>query len=296
MKKRIPSSIFKENPNEHRVDDNFQYNSSWINATDDEDIIYENSINPTSTSLVVRLLKFIISPVQELLFMCSWLIWLLCWIPFAGGSGIIALFTVIRIAIDLILYLIVLVLRKCNTLLYEFYWHVACYRQRSTRNRLTSLPWLRHHVIHAKSWEEWRYYASRLDKAEGNESWKRSSESDLYDYKMLNTQLGNLTKFRTTHDMKQLMFTLSHIFYRQYSGITNERLYLQCHLGTKYLIEEFYARVVEQLSYISRSEFNDISLKEKLMFLQRARRSYGRTALCLSGGGALALYHTGNFI
>ena len=37
----------------------------------------------------------------------------------------------------------------------------------------------------------------------------------------------------------------------------------------------------------------DLPFEEKLSFFKKERRSLGRTALCLSGGGAITMYHMG---
>ncbi len=47
---------------------------------------------------------------------------------------------------------------------------------------------------------------------------------------------------------------------------------------------------MEQLWWLTKNDFPDLPLKQKLRFLQRARKSMGKTALCLSGGGAHGTY------
>jgi hypothetical protein len=73
-------------------------------------------------------------------------------------------------------------------------------------------------------------------------------------------------------------------------GICNENLYSLCYYGTKNSIEEFYRETHEALEMISTS---DIDATERLAFLRSARKSYGQTALCLSGGASLGYYHLG---
>jgi len=59
-------------------------------------------------------------------------------------------------------------------------------------------------------------------------------------------------------------------------------------------VEEFLCSVVEALSFICVTDFGpEFPTRAKLRFFQRARRTLGKTVLCLSGGGALAMYHAG---
>lgn len=49
--------------------------------------------------------------------------------------------------------------------------------------------------------------------------------------------------------------------------------------------------MVECINYLCNCE--EISREEKTMFFKKGRRALGQTALMLSGGGAIAMYHAG---
>ena len=55
------------------------------------------------------------------------------------------------------------------------------------------------------------------------------------------------------------------------------------------LIEEFIDKMQEALLLITKR--HDLPLAEKATFLRHARHTFGRTALVLSGGGALGCFH-----
>lgn len=57
-------------------------------------------------------------------------------------------------------------------------------------------------------------------------------------------------------------------------------------------VERYPAEVEAHLMHIL-GEKSSLSITEKARFLREATQSVGRTALCLSGGGMLALHHSG---
>jgi hypothetical protein len=61
-------------------------------------------------------------------------------------------------------------------------------------------------------------------------------------------------------------------------------------------VERYDESVVSALHYLADLEPHELGLtgiREKLRFFERARRHMGKSALCLSGGGSLAMYHFG---
>ena len=76
-------------------------------------------------------------------------------------------------------------------------------------------------------------------------------------------------------------------------GMGSSALYERARFGTKNLIEAYVDEIVDGLDYLSTLENPDISEREKLDFFYRANHCYGRSALLLSGGGTLGLYHLG---
>jgi hypothetical protein len=149
-------------------------------------------------------------------------------------------------------------------------------------------------LTHASTFNEWRNVALKIDKITCKEQWKAINESEDYDWKMLAEFIELLNKKRMGGDVRDLVFSLQTVFHRAFCGIEAESLYtMNALVGTKYLVEDFYKQVVEQMWYVCKTDFQHFSLQDKLILFKKARRSMGRTALCLSGGGAFAMYHLG---
>ena len=60
-------------------------------------------------------------------------------------------------------------------------------------------------------------------------------------------------------------------------------------MGTKKLIENYIDEVTKQLNIICDTESNDIDIDAKYDFFLNTQRSFGRTALLLSGGAVLGM-------
>ena len=56
-------------------------------------------------------------------------------------------------------------------------------------------------------------------------------------------------------------------------------------------IREYIEEVQHHLEALTNYEGPDVSLEDKLSFLRETRHAFGRTALVLSGGGALGAFH-----
>lgn len=78
---------------------------------------------------------------------------------------------------------------------------------------------------------------------------------------------------------------------RDILGIDRPALHRVALDGTKRLIEEFVDTMSECLRYICDSKM--LSPEQKLSFFKNADVSLGQTALGLSGGGSLGMYHMG---
>lgn len=59
------------------------------------------------------------------------------------------------------------------------------------------------------------------------------------------------------------------------------------------LINDYIGEVSGQLKMICESNSDELTLEEKLAFVHETRHAFGRTALLLSGGAALASFHLG---
>ncbi|OZJ03600.1 hypothetical protein BZG36_03693 [Bifiguratus adelaidae] len=76
-----------------------------------------------------------------------------------------------------------------------------------------------------------------------------------------------------------------------FAGIENSRLYSHSYFGTKKLIETYVEVATESIRAVLETEY--LPLQEKHAFFKNVYKNYGRSALCLSGGGSLGYYHYG---
>ena len=154
---------------------------------------------------------------------------------------------------------------------------------------------LRHEMHTAKTYQAWRGFAAELDKLEKNDVWRRKVESTCFDFSVVHAQMLSLRALRKDQArLGELLSTLRGILSRSYAGLNAKELFGSSHLGTKNLVENFQSEVLETLRYLSEKVvIGNWSVIERAQFFHYARHSYGRTALCLSGGGALTMYHMG---
>lgn len=146
----------------------------------------------------------------------------------------------------------------------------------------------------AESYREWYLCAQCTDQAEGNLEWRETS-ADFPNSSKLASTTEHLRHCRETRDIKTLLFELPGIVKRNHLGIDNHELHNHCLTGTKRVIDEFLTEVENCLQFIAdyTSDDNLLSLENKLSFFQKLSRNLGQTALCLSGGGSLSMYHMG---
>lgn len=149
------------------------------------------------------------------------------------------------------------------------------------------------------TYDEYVQKAMELDKLNGMDLWKRINESTLYDYEQIENRLFQLKSFLNKEDKEsvlEMLMQLRSISNRNIFGISHSQLYT-CQIGTKHLIEEFIDEFCNVLRYIAVTDFSQnqkpLSELDKLQFFKETALVMGRTALMLSGGASLGMYHFG---
>ncbi|CAM9458445.1 unnamed protein product [Chrysoparadoxa australica] len=147
----------------------------------------------------------------------------------------------------------------------------------------------------AESYADWRAWAERLDELEGHDLWRKRPESLLYDHKVLQGQIEELSTLMRTNDVFGLMFRLRGSLRRSAHGMLHEGLFSRAHAGTKLQVERYHEAVCDALEGICsiNAIAQDIPTDAKLAFFNETRHAYGRTALMLSGGASMGFYHCG---
>lgn len=148
-------------------------------------------------------------------------------------------------------------------------------------------------MVEAKTYEEWCQIAQAHDELSTASQWKRTDQTKLYDFSQIRHRLDDLRRHRVHQDDHALMFTLNEGIHGNMGGMGRATLYRPAKFGTKSLIEDYVSEIVDALEHIAQLDDSIISREDKLIFFHRARHSYGRAALMLSGGGAWGHFHIG---
>ncbi|PGH14678.1 hypothetical protein AJ79_02844 [Helicocarpus griseus UAMH5409] len=149
----------------------------------------------------------------------------------------------------------------------------------------------------ATALNEWLGIARELDELEGINEWKATFECKDYDALLVQRRLRRLEKARLSCDAGAMIYLIRTSLSRDLGGMTNKTLYRYSRIGTKKLVDQYVTTVADTLSTlleVSRKyDFDGVESRYLLEQLLAARRSFGRTALLLSGGATFGMSHIG---
>lgn len=148
-------------------------------------------------------------------------------------------------------------------------------------------------MAEATNYDEWRLAALVLDHLDGWDSWREEPKSEDYDYKLLASRVRLLRQLRRRKDVDRLIFRLREELHGNLGNMANPALYQRARVGTKKLVTDYIDEVCAALSLLCDTEVESLPPMRKRIFLKRAARSFGRSALLLSGGASLGLFHLG---
>lgn len=94
-------------------------------------------------------------------------------------------------------------------------------------------------------------------------------------------------------NLRELKYMMAPCVMRNELGVDSPSLRLECKCGTKRVIEEYNDVAVRALEMLGNSSNEEFPHEEKNQFFKHIKQSFGSTALCLSGGGSIAMYHKG---
>mmetsp|Transcript_28388 Transcript_28388/g.66348 ORF Transcript_28388/g.66348 Transcript_28388/m.66348 type:complete len:683 (+) Transcript_28388:196-2244(+) len=145
----------------------------------------------------------------------------------------------------------------------------------------------------ATCYEEWLDAASTLDELEGSNTWKAEDESPYYDSELIRQRLQEMQRSCAEQDMPAIIASLRSGLVRNLGGIGDPRLHDETHVGTKNLIRKHQTVLTRLLWEIANAPQDVIPLEKRLEFFTESRHALGKTALMLSGGASLGMYHFG---
>lgn len=148
-------------------------------------------------------------------------------------------------------------------------------------------------MVAAGDYLSWLDAAQVLDQREGLDEWLEDETSDDYDWRLLRGRLRQLQQIRREGDLPKLVHHLRQGLHWNIGNIGNPRLYSVARTGTKHLIHQYIESVVETLEFLAGAQSPDFPHEAKLKFFREVTQSFGRSALLLSGGATLGLFHVG---
>lgn len=151
----------------------------------------------------------------------------------------------------------------------------------------------RRDLVHAVNYDTWKEIALELDALEGGAAWRADDASGEYDFLLIRERLEQLRALRAAGHVRPLVFELVAGLHGNLGNTANPVLYRHCRFGTKQLITDYIEEVARCLDYVCLGEFPDFTDADKVVFFKRAGHSFGRSALLLSGGATLGMFHIG---
>ncbi len=145
----------------------------------------------------------------------------------------------------------------------------------------------------ARTYDEWKAAAVAADDRSGASQWRRIDESRRYDYKVIRRRLEEVRRVKASADPHQVLYYLNEGIHGNMGGMGSAKLYKKAKFGTKDLVTAYIGELAGALDMVADVDDETIPLAEKLEFFRRASHCFGRTALMLSGGGALGPFHLG---
>jgi TAG lipase / steryl ester hydrolase / phospholipase A2 / LPA acyltransferase len=145
----------------------------------------------------------------------------------------------------------------------------------------------------AQDYRAWLEIARDLDRLDGSDAWREDETSDDYDFLLIKERLAEMRRLRRRGDARQLAFQLHEGLHGNLGNMSNPALYGVARAGTKRLIEAYVAEVTRCLDFLCAGDFPGFSHDDKILFFKRTGTVFGRSALMLSGGATLGMFHLG---
>lgn len=146
---------------------------------------------------------------------------------------------------------------------------------------------------HATDYATWREAAATLDHRQGWDDWREDESSNDYDWRLIRSRLRQIRQYREEGAVAKLIHHLRQGLHWNLGNLGNPRLYSYARVGTKKLVAEYSTEVAAALRWLCETELPELPHAAKLKFFEDTELSYGGSALMLSGGATLGLFHVG---
>ncbi|RKO97461.1 hypothetical protein CXG81DRAFT_11923 [Caulochytrium protostelioides] len=143
----------------------------------------------------------------------------------------------------------------------------------------------------SRTQDEWNRNAQQLDQYLGNDAWRYEDACPYYDVELVEKTVRRIRRYRLELETNATLSPEERAYASNLGGIENEALYSHTYFGSKLQVERYVSEVCLALEALARC--SELSTDAKLTFFENASRTYGRSALCLSGGASVTYYHIG---
>ncbi|TYZ63162.1 hypothetical protein PybrP1_002057 [[Pythium] brassicae (nom. inval.)] len=219
----------------------------------------------------------------------KWIGWFCCLQLVVVVQWVVALYQVSRIALSMSVYLSIKLVKCVLSAAKRAYAGLFGVQNKYAES-------LRQIMKGAKTYAEWANMAQCLDVLEGKAHWTTTilpEDREHCDFQQLQANTDALRRALAGGNLEELKYVAAAFATRNKLGIDSPSLHLACHAGSKAVVDEFDALVVQALEVLARAPAAAFPADEKAAFFRKLKQSFGATALCLSGGGAIAMYHMG---
>jgi len=146
----------------------------------------------------------------------------------------------------------------------------------------------------ATTYDEWYAAAACLDRLEKNDRWLEEDECVWYRAGLIREQAERIRTARLAGDVDGLAEHLEQGLYRHHHDVVNPALYSRTHTGeNKRLARDFLEEAATSLRYLADVDTAAYPDRVKLELFRQASRTFGRSAVMLSGGATMGIYHLG---
>eukprot|EP00294_Goniomonas_avonlea_P015912 CAMPEP_0114540868 /NCGR_PEP_ID=MMETSP0114-20121206/1001_1 /TAXON_ID=31324 /ORGANISM="Goniomonas sp, Strain m" /LENGTH=578 /DNA_ID=CAMNT_0001725067 /DNA_START=75 /DNA_END=1811 /DNA_ORIENTATION=- len=114
----------------------------------------------------------------------------------------------------------------------------------------------------------------------------------LWNPALVESKMAHMQAMRNVKDDRGLLQSLRLALDRNFGGISHPALYRYTGTARFPQLHDYTTAVADDIAYLL-SEESSLTAQEQQRFIREAKQSVGLTALCLSGGGMLALHHCG---
>ena len=176
-------------------------------------------------------------------------------------------------------------------------WHVL--RKGRTSRRSKEEQSLIDALARAPTQDAWGRAAAALDAADGSDAWRArgGSGEKLLDSKRLaeaTQRLAQIPRGRRG-GVHGAMYALrgGALLSRGAHGLLEPRLHARARAGGPALVEAYLTAATAALEYVATAQDPTVPIDARLAFFNECRHAHGRTALLLSGGAGMGIYHLG---